>query len=136
MLPGGVGVYLHPLGGLAAIALALYTASLGLRSRRARGDVGWARRRHARIGPCLYTLVLLNWAAGLAAVRWLRPEIEAAASGHFAAGSTVAALFTAVALVGLRVPRSPRARALHPVLGAAALLLLTVQVFLGLQLLP
>jgi hypothetical protein len=62
--------------------------------------------------------------------------MELSDSGHFTAGSVIVALFTAAALVSRRVPVDARARAVHPILGAAALILSGVQVFLGLQLLP
>ncbi|HYR95138.1 MAG TPA: DUF4079 family protein [Candidatus Binatus sp.] len=128
--------YLHPLAGIAATALAAYAASLGLRSRRAGPGAEAARRRHAAIGPWLYALYLLNWLGGLATLRWARPEIEAAASGHFTVAGVIVVLLTGGALLSRWVRVDPRARAIHPVLGATALLLSGVQVFLGLQLLP
>jgi hypothetical protein len=88
------------------------------------------------VAPWVYGLMLLAWAGGLASTWWLRPEIEPAASGHFTAGSVIVVLFSAAAGLSRRIDADPRARALHPVVGAAALLLCGVQVFLGLQLLP
>jgi hypothetical protein len=79
---------------------------------------------------------VLTWLGGLATVRWSRPEIETAASGHFTVAGLIVALLTGAALLSLRVRLDRRARAIHPVLGAMALLLSGVQVFLGLQLLP
>jgi len=131
-----VAPYLHPVAGLATIALAAYAASLGLGSRRASRRAVIARARHRALGPWVYALVLANWAGGLASVWAVRPGIAPAASGHFAVGTGIAALFTAAALLSRRVPFDPRARAIHPLLGAAALVLGGVQVFLGLQLLP
>jgi hypothetical protein len=128
--------YLHPAAGLAATGLAAYQASLGLRSRRPRPDAAAARRRHAAIGPWLWALYALNWLGGLATVRWSRPDIEAAASGHFSLAGAIVGLLTAGALLSRRVPFDRRARAVHPVIGATALVLSGVQVFLGLQLLP
>jgi hypothetical protein len=129
-------LYVHPVAALAAFALAVYTGSLGLRSRRARRDAEDLRRRHARLGPWLWVMVVGNWAAGLATVWWLREEIEPAASGHFTLGAAIVALYSAAAALSRFVPTDARARAVHPVLGAAATLLSGVQVFLGLQLLP
>jgi hypothetical protein len=129
-------LYLHPLAALATIALAAWAAGLGLRSRRPGPRGEQARRRHARITPWLYALVLANWAGGLLALWRLRPELEATTSGHFAVGSAIVAVFTAAALVSRQIAESPWARAVHPWLGASALLLCGVQVFLGLQLLP
>jgi len=128
--------YLHPLIALAAIGLAGYAASLGLRSRMSGPGADAARRRHAAIAPWVYRLVLLSWVGGLATVRWRRSDLEVAASGHFTAGTVIALLLTAAAWLSRHVPTDPRARTIHPLLGAAALLLCGVQVFLGLQLLP
>src|SRR5437867_359907 len=135
-MPRTLALYLHPVAALTTIALGGYAASLGVRSRMASPGAEAARRRHAAIGPWLYAAVLLNWFAGLATVRWLRPELDAATSGHFIVGSALVAAFTAAALVSRRVRADPRARTIHPLLGAAALLLSGVQIFLGLQLLP
>ena len=129
-------LYLHPTVGLVAVALAAYAGSLGFRSRLPVRDAEAIRRRHAALTPWVYGLVAGNWVAGLVTVWRLRPEIELATSGHFSAGGAIVALFTAGALVSRRVPTSALARAIHPMLGAAALLLCGVQVFLGLQLLP
>ncbi len=136
MLRGTVTLYVHPLAGLVTIALAARAASLGLRSRSARRDAGLARARHRRIAPVAYTLVLANWAGGLAVVRWLQPDLDPAASGHFLVGTIIALLLTAGAVLSRWVPVDGRARAIHPVLGAAALLLCGLQIFLGLQILP
>ena len=48
----------------------------------------------------------------------------------------VVALFTLAAVVGWRIDRMPRLRALHPWIGAAALLASGIQIFLGLQIVP
>jgi hypothetical protein len=128
--------YLHPVAGLAATALAAYQASLGLRGRRAGQRAEAARQRHAAVGPWLYALYVLNWLGGLATVRWARPDIDAAASGHFTVAGLIVVLLTAGVLLSLRIRVDRWARAIHPVLGATALVLSGVQVFLGLQLLP
>jgi hypothetical protein len=129
-------LYIHPAVSLATVALAGWGASLGLRSRLPRRDAVASRQQHRRLMPWVYALVLLNWPAGFAATYWGRPEIEAAASGHFAVGIAIVAAFSAGAVLSRWVPTSERARAVHPVIGAAALLLCGVQLFLGLQLLP
>ena len=136
MAPRTILLYVHPLAALATLALAVYTASLGFRGRDVTRDSPDLRRRHARIGPWLWTLVVLNWSAGLATVWWLREDAEPAASGHFTLGSVIAAVFTAAAIASRRVGIDPRARVVHPILGATAIVLSGVQVFLGLQLLP
>jgi len=128
--------YLHPLAGVAQIALAAWQASLGLRARAGRVGADAARGRHAALGPWLLATFVLNWIAGLASVRWGRQDIAEAATRHLAVGSTIVVVLATAAILSRRVPFDPRARAIHPLLGGAALLLCAVQVFLGLQLLP
>jgi hypothetical protein len=131
-----LALYLHPVAAMATVALAAYVASLGLGSRLPIRRAETVRRRHARLAPWVWSLVVANWVMGLATVWWLRPELEVATSGHFGVGAGIVALFTAAALVSRRIQNDPRARTVHPLLGAAALLLCGLQVFLGLQLLP
>lgn len=136
MSAGDAVVYLHPVAGGVVIGLAAWAASLGLRARRLDRRAEAMRRRHAALTPWVYGLMVATWGAGLLTTWGLRPEIELADSGHFAVGSAICALLTAAALVSRRIPTDPRARILHPLLGATALLLCGVQVFLGLQLTP
>lgn len=131
-----VAAYLHPLVGVVQIALAAWAASLGLRARAGRPGSAAARLRHATLGPWLLATFVLNWGAGLASVEWGRKDIEEAATRHLAVGSAIVVTLSAAAILSRRVPVDPRARAVHPLLGGAALLLCAVQVFLGLQLLP
>lgn len=127
-------LWLHPLLGLGTVALALRTAGLGLRGRASGPAAAALRARHRRLGPWVLGLVMTNWLLGLGSV-WLDPrDLELAASGHFQVGSGLLVLFGLAALVSRRIDRDPRARAVHPWIGAAALLLSGVQVFLGLQL--
>lgn len=136
-MPGGrLSLYLHPLGGLIAVTLATYAATLGFRARLPHRGAAAARRRHATIGPLLYALVVVNWVAGLIAVRVLEPSLAEASRGHLTVGTLILALFTLGALLSPYVPVDARARAVHPILGAAAVLLGGYQIFLGLQLLP
>jgi len=129
-------LWLHPVLGLATVALALRTASLALRGRSGGRAAAALRARHRRLGPWVLGLVLVNWLAGLGSV-WLDPRApDLATSGHFRVGSALVVLFTLAALVSRRIDRDPRARAVHPWIGATALLLSGVQVFLGLQLMP
>lgn len=131
-----LSLYLHPIGGLLAVALAAYAATLGFRARLPRRNADVARRRHAALGPILYALVVANWLGGLVAVRWLEPSLAEASGSHLRVGTLIVVLFTAAALLSSRVPVDARARAVHPLLGAAAVLLSGFQIFLGLQLLP
>jgi uncharacterized protein DUF4079 len=136
-VPGGrLSLYLHPIGGFLVTALAVYAATLGFRSRLPRIGAAAARRRHAAIGPVLYALVVANWIGGLVTVRWLEPSLAEASVPHLQVGTAIVVLFTAAALLSSRVPVDARARAVHPILGAAAVLLSGFQIFLGLQLLP
>lgn len=134
MLPPDPLAWVHPVLAAVTTALAFFAASLGFRARRHARDLE-ARRRHARLAPRMYVLVLVNWGLGFVTVWWFRRE-DLAASGHFTVGSTIVALLSAGAALSLRVPTDARARAIHPLLGAAALVLFGLQVFLGLQLLP
>ena len=136
-MPGGrLSLYLHPIGGFLVTALAVYAATLGFRSRLPRIGAAAARRRHAAIGPVLYALVVANWIGGLVAVRWLEPSLAEASVSHLQVGTAIVVLFTAAALLSSRVPVDARARFMHPIFGAAAVLLSGFQIFLGLQLLP
>jgi len=131
-----VALWLHPLLGLATVALAVRAASLALRGRMPGPSAAALRARHRRLGPWVLALVVTNWLAGLGSV-WLDPRSpELAASGHFRVGSALVVLYALAALVSRRIDRDPRARAVHPWIGATALLLSGVQVFLGLQLMP
>jgi hypothetical protein len=118
---------------LATLAFSFWAASLGVRARR--GDEA-ARRRHAGLGPVLLALVVANWIGGVATTWWMRPEMELTSSGHFTVGSLMVAVFSAAAIASRWVPLDPRARTIHPLLGATGLALSGFQVFLGLQLLP
>jgi hypothetical protein len=125
--------FLHPLLAAATFGGAIWIATLGFQGRR-RGE----RRdldAHRRWAPVVFAAMLVTWAAGLATVVTARPDLDAAASTHFLVGSAIAALFGVSALTSRRID-VPAVRALHPWLGALALLLCGVQTFLGLALLP
>ncbi len=124
--------HLHPLVALATIALLAYGGGLGLKGRRLSGS----RARHAALMPWAYALVLVAWAGGVVTVWRVRDDLDLAASHHFTVGSLIVALFTAAALLSRRIEVDPLARRIHPWIGAAALLLCGVQVFLGLAIMP
>jgi hypothetical protein len=128
--------WIHPVAGFLAVGLVVRGATLGWGARRRGPAAAIARRRHARLMPWVYGLVLLTWAGGLVTVWALRDDLDAAASGHFSVGSLIVALLTAGGLLSRRIRTDPRARLVHPWVGAAALLLCGVQVFLGLQIMP
>lgn len=128
--------WLHPIAGFLAVGLVVRGATLGWAARRRGPAAPKARMRHARLMPWVYALMLLTWAGGLVTVWALRDDLDTAASGHFSVGSMIIALLTAGGLLSRRIPTDPRARLVHPWVGAAALLLSGVQVFLGLQIMP
>ncbi len=86
--------------------------------------------------PGVLALVVVNFVGGLlSAWLWRDPE-DLAASGHFTTGAVVLVLFALAGIVGLRIARVPALRAIHPWIGAAALLASAIQIFLGLQIVP
>ena len=129
-------LWVHPVLGLATVAVAVRQASLGLRGRAPGAGPAALRARHRRLGPWLLGLVVANWLLGLGSVRIDPRDLALAASGHFRVGSALVVLYGLAAVISRRIDRDPRARAVHPWIGAAALLLSGVQVFLGLQLMP
>jgi hypothetical protein len=126
--------FLHPVSALLVLALLLYVASLGLRSRE-RGEAH-LRRRHARLASYAYGVMLANVALGLVSTWHLRVDLALAGSAHFRIGLLVAALFTAAAVLSRRVATSDSARLLHPLLGLLGIVLSAVQIFFGMPLLP
>ena len=64
----------------------------------------------------------------------VRPDLTLAASMHARVGVAIALLVAGGAVLSRRIPVDPRARRWHPWLGASALVLAGVQIFLGLQL--
>jgi len=129
-------LWAHPALGLVTVTVAVRQASLGLRGRAPGVAAAALRARHRRLGPWLLGLVVTNWLLGLASV-WIDPrDVEVAASGHFRVGSALVVLYGLAALISRRIDRDARARVVHRWIGALALLLSGVQVFLGLQIMP
>jgi hypothetical protein len=131
-----LALWLHPVLGLLATVLAVRTAALALqgRARTKRGAAALAS--HRVLSPWVYGLVVVGWVGGVVSV-WLgRSDIDLFTTGHFQVGTLIVVLFTASWAVSLRLPAEAWARAVHPWIGAAALMALGVQVFLGLQLMP
>lgn len=131
-----VAVWIHPVAGLVTAALAAHGASLALRGRRLGARGAALRARHRAFMPWVLALVAANWVGGLASAWLWRDEEDLAGSGHFAVGTLVVALFATAALLGRRIDRDARLRAVHPWIGAAALLASGIQIFLGLQIVP
>jgi hypothetical protein len=129
-------LYLHPLLASLTCGLLAYAAVLGLRSRPARRGGAGLLRRHARLAPYTLWLVAGNWILGSASVWWGRDDVELASTGHFKVGCYLLAVLAAAALLSRWMDHVPYGRTLHPMLGAAAVLLAGFQVFLGLQIMP
>lgn len=127
--------YVHPVAGALIVALLGYVGSLGLRARNDRRHARQYLRRHARLGPAMYVLILLSWAGGVLSTWFLRHDLDLGASAHFRIGIAVVVALSAGFLTS-RGMRRPEIRALHPWLGAAAMLLAAAQVFFGLQITP
>ena len=131
-----IAVWIHPIAALATTALALHGANLALRARRLGPRGGPLLQRHRRLMPWVLAFVIANFIGGLASAwLWRDPE-DLAASGHHQVGLLVVALFVLTAIVGLRIDKQPSLRAVHPWIGAAALLASGIQIFLGLQIVP
>jgi hypothetical protein len=130
-LAASVVPWLHPALGLAAVALLVHAARRGLELRRRVRPSG--RVPHPVLARRAWWLIAGNWVLGLLTVHFFRPELDLAASTHFQAGTAVLVLLSIAAIVSRRIEADPRMRRLHPAIGAAALLLAGVQVFLGLQ---
>jgi len=129
-------VWVHPVVGLVTTALAVHGASLVLRARRLGARGAMLRARHRALMPWVWGLVLVNFGGGALSCWLWRDEEEMGESGHFTTGIVLVVLFTLAAAAGRRIHRDPRLRAVHPWIGAAALLVAGVQVFLGLQIVP
>lgn len=128
-------VYAHPLLAVLTLSLLAHVASLGVRARNDRRHRRRYLERHARLAPWMFGLVALTWTAGLTA-SWLLTTAEGVElTGHFYVGVALVTVLTAAAVTS-RWMGNPTARAIHPWLGATALLLSAAQVFFGLQLLP
>ncbi len=127
--------YVHPLTAGAVLGLLGYVGSLGLRSRSDRRHAADHLRRHARLAPVMYWLVVITWGGGLLSTWLLRPNLELGASAHLRIGIALVLALSGGALTARRMQR-PEMRALHPWFGAAALLLAAAQIFFGLQITP
>ncbi len=127
--------YVHPVAGALIVAVLGYVGSLGLRARNDRRHARQYLQRHARLGPIMYTLMLLTWSGGVLSTWLVRRDLDLAASTHFRIGVAIVLALTASWLTS-RAMRRTEIRALHPWLGAAAMLLAAAQVFFGLQITP
>ena len=127
--------YLHPVIAALTVALLGYVGSLGLRARNDRRRRREYLRRHARLAPYAGAAALVTWMAGVLSTWLLRPELELGASTHMRIGALLVLTLSAGAASSRRMTH-PLIRAVHPWLGATALLLAAAQVFFGLQITP
>ena len=132
--PDRLAAWIHPLLAAASLGFLFYVASLGLRSRERGGHA--LRPRHARLAPYAFGAMLFNAAFGVVSVWLWRPDLERDQGAHFLVGAAVVTVLTLAAWLSRRLPGDELARRLHPLLGMLALLLASLQVFLGLPLLP
>lgn len=130
-------IYLHPLAGIAVLALLVYVGVLGLKLRQAKRNRAELGRRHARLASIAYWAVLVSWVGGVATTLLDRRDLGVAASLHFRSGSLLVLLLTGSALTARALRRgNADAREWHPWLGVAAVLLAALHVAAGLQLTP
>ena len=125
--------FAHPVVGILALVLLFRAASFGLRSRERGGAT--LRPRHRTAAPLAYVATLVTFLMGLSSTWLWRPDLDIASSWHFRIGILIITLLSFGAMLSARIPKSPRAKALHPVIGMIALLLAALQVFFGMPLL-
>jgi hypothetical protein len=135
-VPTGVerlAAWAHPVLAALSLVLLFQVASLGLRSRERRGAA--LRPRHARLAPWALWTMAANVATGAASTWLWRDDLELAGGAHFWIGLATLAVLATAAWLSRRLP-DELAKRLHPLLGMLALLLASLQAFLGLTLLP
>jgi len=128
-------VYVHPVVGGLTLVLLGYVGSLGLRARNDRRHAGALLRRHAKLAPIMYGLIVATWIAGFLSTWLLRPDLQLGASMHLRIGAALV-LALSGGFVTSRWMARPESRAIHPWFGVLAMLLAAAQVFFGLQLTP
>jgi hypothetical protein len=128
--------YIHPIAGVATLALLVYLAMLGFNARNRPRQRAALLARHARFAPYVYVLVLLSWCGGAFSTAFLRGDLSFAQTFHFRLGCASVALLTGSALSAQWMERHPWARELHPWFGGAAVLLAAAQAVTGLRITP
>ena len=83
----------------------------------------------------MYALVLVSWISGVLSTWLVRHDLEVGASPHFRIGVALVLALSASWGTSRWIGRAGM-RALHPWLGATAILLGAAQVFFGLQITP
>jgi hypothetical protein len=126
--------YVHPFVAALTIALLGHVGSLALRARSDRRKARQFLARHARLARILYGMILAVWASGVVCTWVLRRDLVLMESGHFRLGSALVVVLSGSAISSHWMTKSS-IRAVHPWLGAAAMLMAAAQVFFGLQIL-
>jgi hypothetical protein len=129
-------VYVHPILGAVSVLLACWLAIHGLRSRHPAPYAPESRRLHRTVAPWMLGLWVATWSAGLASTAFLREDLPAARSVHFAVACTGVALFGAGWLLSRRFATAPWGRRVHPWLGLAGVACALALAVLGMRLLP
>lgn len=127
--------YIHPISAAVVTLLLFYVGSLGLRARSQPRRAAPLLRRHARLAPRTFALMLAIWIGGIVSTWGLRPDLDLLASTHFQLGCLLVVALTGAWLTSKAGPRS-LVREAHPWFGIAALLLAAAQIFFGLQIAP
>ncbi len=127
--------YVHPAVGGMTILLLFYVGSLGLRARNDRRRARQLLAQHARLAPWMYGFIIASWFGGFVSTWQLRHDLELGGSTHLRIGVALVLALSGGALTS-RWMQQPQVRAIHPWLGAAAMLLAAAQVFFGLQITP
>ncbi len=132
--------FAHPAWMVTTLALALVTASLGLRIRKQRAAgrvVGPSlRARHLRLGKSAVVLVVFGFALGAVSMVLLR-ERRAFDSFHGILGIIVTGLFVWTGLSGRALARGDQAaRDIHRLVAAAGIAAALLSAVAGFALLP
>lgn len=130
-----LAAYIHPVFASLVLAMLVYVASLGARSRNDRRRRTAYLAKHRRLAPWMYGAFVSSWFGGVLSTWLLRPEEDLAGSWHFRLGVAMVALLTA-SLVTSRWMSEETVRSLHPWFGVAAMLVSAGQIFFGMRFLP
>ena len=130
--------YAHPvlMVGVLVLGVLVLREGLGVRRRRiARRPTD--SRRHRRLARIFVLLLLAGYASGLASMAWLR-DATPGQSFHFPLVSAAALSALAAGGLGLVLERrvAPRARRIHALCGAGALLCALAAAVAGFAILP
>ncbi|NOY27631.1 MAG: DUF4079 family protein, partial [Oligoflexia bacterium] len=112
-------VWLHPVLGILAVLLILWTGMAGLSARQRDPSAPAKRRLHHRFAPVAGLLAGLAAVAGTLTVIFVRDDLDVAASWHFRAGWLCVLLATGSWFSSRQLHQRPGRRRLHPWIGLA-----------------